>query len=114
MPIIANYSITAGEDASLTLSLAPPANVGGWSVEFVTKRRLDGISGLITLSASSGFQGTSGITTVDSGAGRFKLQFGSAMTSGLDPGVYAMQMMRTDSGSYSVLLQGGFIVLPSV
>lgn len=117
MPIIGTFDLTKGTDADLTIELSPPMNVGGWSVRCVFAKRFDVSSGMLPdrVAASGYGGGQSGITVLDSGAGRFRITAPTPEEmSGRDPGNYALQFERTDSGSRGPLTQGFVLYGPNV
>jgi hypothetical protein len=113
VPVFTNFNLTKGSDGALIIDLTPPVNVGGWGVRFAVTRRFNSTSGLISERlANSGFGGgQSGITVLDSGAGRFMITPPTPEElSGMQAGNYAYQFERTDSGGRGPLTQG-FILL---
>lgn len=112
MPVQVSFSLARYEDGTLTVGLAPPTAVGGWNVQFQVTKFFGGVSGLITKSVASGYSVVSGVTVVNSGKGVFSVKIGTQDTSGLDPGTYAMQFQRLDSGFRTVLSEGFFLLTP--
>lgn len=115
MPEYKDFSLGALENGALIMSVEPPTGVGGLAIQFTQGRRfpfavLSGavVSGLITKSCASGYGGgASGITVTDSGQGRISVALGPLDVSGsLEPGCYAYQIERLDSGSRTVYLCG--------
>lgn len=106
--------LLAYSDGVLTIGLQPPTAIGGFSLEAKVTKRFRGESGLITKYCSSGnAAGASGITVVNSGQGIFNVSIRESNTSGIDPGTYALQVKRTDSGLATVLVQGWVVLLPN-
>ena len=112
MPVIGDFSIIKLEDGILYVELAPPVAIGGMALSCQVTRRFGGTSGLIQKSVSSGFNGASGISVINSGQGMLSVAIRSQDTSGLDYGNYAFSILRTDSGSRTVLTEGFFVVEP--
>lgn len=110
MPIIADYTIVRGEDGAINLDMTPPTAIGGWDVRFYCTKRFGGVSGLITKSVASGYNGASGITVTNSGQGQMRINLNSADTSGLDIGNYSYKVERLNSGFVSCLSQGYMLV----
>ncbi len=112
--VFTGFDLVAYADGILTIQLSPATAVGGWAAEFTVSKRFDGISGYIRKTVASGYGGgQSGITILDSGAGRFNIRIWGPDGSGLmDPGTYAMQFTRTDSGLNTPLAKGWFLRLP--
>lgn len=108
MPIIANIPIHVGEDGTVTVTMTPPVAIGGWQVRAqITKRFGSNTnSGIITAFVSSGLNNQSGINVTNSGAGIFQFKIPGVSTSGLDPGNYACEVRRLDSGRNTLLEQG--------
>lgn len=107
-----DFSLARFEDGVLVVNMQPPQAVGGWQLEFTLSHRPGGESGLAVKSAASGYGGgQSGITILDSGAGRFSVAITSRDTSGLAPKNYSTRTERLDSGSRTVLAQGTLTLL---
>ena len=113
MAIQADFSLPKWCDGNLTITIAPPAPIGGWSLELQVTKRLGSSSGLITKSMSSGYYNVSGMNITNSGGGIFQAKFFKQDTSGLDFGNYAYTVQRTDSGLGSQVAFGSFIILPN-
>lgn len=113
MPIIVDVPSIQYDDGQLTISLAPPAPVGGRAVRFTVLKRFGGISGLVTKYAASGYNNVSGINVTNSGAGVLSIALNSADLSGQDPGAYAFVVELTDTprtevnAGYLLYLPGG-------
>lgn len=114
MPVVIDFTIGQGEDANITIAMAPPQAIGGWSIAFDTYLRFGGSSGLIHKTCASGFNGVSGITVLNSGVGIFRVAIRAADISGWESRNYAYQATRTNSGSVSILTQGFLSLLPGV
>lgn len=112
MPVHLDFGFSRFEDGALIIELAPPVAVGGWPVEFVVEKRQGSASALRILSAASGFNGTSGVTVVNSGQGVFRVAYQSIYTSGTDFGNYAFSLSRLSSGARTKLTTGFFTVNP--
>ena len=112
--VFTEFSLVEFSDGILTVALSPPTAVGGWSMAFTVTNRFQGVSGLIQKTLASGYgAGQSGITVVDSGQGRFNIRiWGSDGSGQMDPGTYAMQFNRTDSGMVTPIAKGWFLRLP--
>ncbi len=94
MPVIIDFVIDQGDDESIVLDLVPPTPIGGIGYTFQVGKRFGWASGLITKSVASGFDGASGITILDSGAGRMRIDIDPIDTSGFQFGNYAYQIWR--------------------
>ncbi len=114
MPILADFSLSRLEDATLTVSMAPPTPIGGWMLRFWMQNRFGGISGFAQAYVSSGYNGQSGINVINSGQGVFSVTIPSMATSGLDYKNYAYAIERLDSGFRTVISEGYVLLLPSV
>lgn len=102
-----NFRLIKYEDGLIIIPMRPAVPVGGWSAAFrVTRRFGDGLTPLVLKSTASGHDGVSGVTVMDSGLGKFGVTFTPADRSGLEPGNYAFQFERMDSGFRTVLTQG--------
>lgn len=111
MAIEIDFRLGRTEDGVVQVSMTPPVAIGGWAMEAVFTNRFGGESGLITKRTASGYgAGGSGLQTVNSGLGIFNLTINSADTSGLNPGNYAYEVKRTDSGNVAVLTKGYMIL----
>lgn len=109
---IVDFSVVRGIDFTITVPLAPPVAIGGWSIEMTVQKRFGGLSGLINKYVSSGMNNQSGINITNSGLGIFNVNFNACDTSGLDFGTYVYEANRLDSGSAAVLAEGALIILP--
>lgn len=113
MAVVVDFAMTQLEDFPLNVEVAPPTPVGGWKVRFQVLKRAGGSSGLVVLSTASGYgAGQSGIAVTNSGDGQFQVLIPAGMTSGLDPGLYFHDFVRLDSGSRTVIAEGGMLLLP--
>jgi len=113
MPVIADFGEFAQyEDGLINVSLAPPTNISGWSLQFQVGKRFGWTSGLITRSCASGFNNVSGINVVNGAQGQFKISLQSVDTSGMNFGAYAGYCQRLDSGFHTNLVEGYLIVVP--
>ena len=114
MPVLVDYQVVQFQDGSLTVTLTPPTAIGGQDIRFViTKRFGPDCSGLVTKSMASGYgNGASGITVLDSGAGKIRIDLWSRDTSGLDPGNYVCNLERLDSGSRTSLTKATLTLMP--
>jgi hypothetical protein len=97
---------------TLTVGVTPPVPIGDWDIRFQVTKRFGGASGLIQKYYSSGYNGASGITIVDSGAGIFNIGLKSVDTSGLMWGNYAYTAERRNSGVEGTISLGTLILLP--
>lgn len=105
MPVLVDFVLYTAEDGTLGVAMSPPTPVGGWTLQFTMTRRLGGTP-IITKSVASGFNGASGITVVNSGAGQFNVALHPADVSGVDPGAYWYQVQRLDSGFATCVSEG--------
>ena len=112
MPVYTEVTVTRYDDGVLTIGLAPPTAIGGWDISFEVEKRFGGTSGLIVKSIASGYNGQSGITITNSGAGIFTVSITSPNVSGLDYGAYAYQACRLDSGFITTLAEGYINLIP--
>lgn len=92
-------------DGILTVELAPPQSIVGWSLKFEMSKRLGGTS-IVQKYAASGFNNVSGINVVNASQGIMNIQLRKSEVSGLDPGAYSFKVTRTDSGSATELVEG--------
>lgn len=110
MSIKADFNLCISEDATLTIEMAPPTPIGAWAIHFQCTVRPGGTSGLIDAYVASGYNGASGITILNSGAGIFNVFIPGASTSGFDEGDYYYQARRTTSGQNTVLSEGYMVL----
>lgn len=94
-------------DRSLTVTLATSTNVSAWAVQFTVRKRSGDATALITKTLGSG------ITTITPSTGSWLVSLLSADLD-LDPGIYFWDFWRIDSGSYTRLAYGRFLVQPQV
>ncbi len=106
MVVQMDYLWSQGDAGTLVIDMVPPTPVGGETFQFNLQHRFGGLSGWAFKYVSSGFNGQSGISIVDSGAGRFQIQLNAVDTSGLAYGAYAYRYQRTDSGAQTSLTEG--------
>lgn len=108
MPVDVDFQLNLPEAGTLAFSLLEPTPVGGWSIQFTLWRRfgMPQSSGLVTKSVASGFNNVSGINITNSGTGALNVSFFPGEVSGLNPGAYAYQIARTDSGFQTELSKG--------
>lgn len=111
MPVQTDFSLGSFEDGSLTVGLAPAANISGWSLQFSLWKRQQSVSGsvsgLITKSAASGFNNVSGINVTNGPEGRFVVSLGRFdVSGGLATGAYYYKVERRDSGNATVISEG--------
>ncbi len=112
MAVLSNFSLGRYEDGVLTIGLTPEVPIGGWSIEFTVTKRFGGVTDLVTRSMAPGFQGVSGMTTVNSGQGVMSIQIHSTDMSGQEYGNYAFLTKRLDSGSMTNLTEGFLTLTP--
>lgn len=112
MAVLTDFAFIKFEDGVLTISMSPPVAIGGWEIQFKTTKRFGGVNNLITKSVSSGYNGQSGITVTNSGAGIFNVALGTQDTSGLEYGNYAAVTQRLNSGSMTTLTEGFLLLMP--
>jgi hypothetical protein len=108
MASTANLSFYKGEDVVLTVTMAPPTSISGWTLQFTLRKQHGDATALITKTSGAG------ITVTDSTNGIFKVTLASADTSALDLRAYVYDIQRTDSGSRTVLTIGNLTLLPEV
>jgi hypothetical protein len=106
MVVQMDYLWSQGDAGTLVIDMVPPTPVGGESFQFNFSHRFGGLSGWAFKYVSSGYNGQSGISIVDSGAGRFQVQITPTDTSGLAFGAYSFSFKRTDSGAQTNLAEG--------
>ena len=106
MPTIIDFTLGRSEKGTLVATTNPPTPIGGWSLAFQMTKRQGGTTAIISKSMASGYYGVSGMSVVDSGAGTYNVQFFPAEVSGKDPGAYAYNVSRTDSGYQTTLVFG--------
>ena len=107
-----DFSLERFDDGTLNLDMVPPVNLGGADIRFHLWRRRPNVSGFVSgivlKSCASGYgNGVSGITVVDSGAGRISIAlYGADMSGTFDQGLYAFNIVRFVSGQVSVMVEG--------
>ncbi len=106
MPIITDYSLAISERGVLTIEMTPPTPIGGWSLDFYLMKRFGSQAYLIQNSVASGFNGASGITITNSGAGIMNIVNQAIFMSGQQPGYYAWVLQRTNSGHQTEVAKG--------
>lgn len=106
MPIVTDYSLARSETGTLTVSMIPPTPIGGWTLEYRLTKRFGSSDYIILGSVTSGYNGVSGITVVNSGNGIVNITNQPAFVSGKTPGNYAWQLVRTDSGMATEIAKG--------
>lgn len=108
MSVQGDFGIIRYEDGIITVNLTPPVAITGWSIVWTCQKRFGNTPDPVAVrSASSGFNGVSGITVTNAGQGVFTIQLPTqAEMSGRDFGNYANSAIRTDSGYRTVLSQG--------
>jgi|SRR5215472_3530976 len=110
MTIQANFESYVGEDVSLPVTVysdsaeTTPANITGWSVQFVVHQV--GGSALITQTTSNG-----GITLTTPLSGLLTVSIPAALTTNMAAGTYCFRVERTDSGADAVLTTGTWFLL---
>jgi len=105
MPVTSDFRLDLSSDGVVTLQLAPPNAIGGWSLQFILSKAFGGTA-QVTKSMASGYYNVSGMNIVNSGQGILSITFHPAEVSGLDQGNYAYQISRLDSGYQSDLADG--------
>ena len=118
MAVSVDFSLGRQEDGLLTVNMNPPTAIGGWNIVATIQERFGGISGKIVKSVASGFSASSGndrsgISVLDSGQGRFRIQLNASETSGWDFKNYVFTVERRDSGSRTILSQGHLLLNPN-
>lgn len=111
MAVQCDFNFARQEDGVLTVSMRPPTSVAGWTIEFNLMKRFGG-EAILTKSAASGYNGTSGISIVNLNQGIFNVQIDSIDTSGLAWNNYAYQTLRTNPGSRTELTEGFMVLTP--
>ncbi len=106
MPDYIDFGVIRYSDGLLVLGLTPPVPVGGQSIQFTITRRPGGTTPLVTKSVASGYNGASGVTVTASGIGVLRIALNAPETSGWEPGNYAYQIRRLDSGFITTLTEG--------
>lgn len=107
-----DFVLDRWDDGSVNLDMAPPANLGGVDLRFHMWRRKPNVSGfvsgLILKSCHSGYgNGVSGITVLDSGAGRISIAvYGADLSGTFTQGIYAYNVVRFLSGQFATLVEG--------
>lgn len=108
------------EDGTLTMALAAPTGIGGWTILYEQSLRENGVP-FITKSCASGFgNGVSGITVANSGQGIINVAlYGTDMaaaaapvSSGNQDLSYYYRIRRADSGFATTLTEGFRIASP--
>lgn len=111
MSVIADFSITRFDDGVLSVSLAPPAPISAWNIQFEVARRFGG-DAFYKQYYASGYNAVSGISITNSGQGVFNVPFFGSRMSGMDCGNYAYKITRTGSGVVTTLSEGYIIWTP--
>ena len=107
-----DFALERFDDGTLNLDMVPPANLGGVDIRYHMWRRRSTasgfVSGLVLKRCNSGYgDGVSGITVVDSGAGRISVAlFGTDISGSFDQGLFFYNIVRFVSGQVSVLVEG--------
>lgn len=110
MPIYSDFYLSKLEDGIVTIAMSPAVPIGGWNINFNLTKRENSSNVLIKKTVASGYSVVSGITIQDSGQGIFSVRMNSNDTSGFDPGNYAYEIVRMDSGFRSILCKGYLIM----
>lgn len=107
MSVQVDFTLSRVEVGTLDIPLEPPTAVGGWTIEYQMWRRQGATGTPLSLkSIASGYDAVSGITMINSGQGMFRVSLAPADVSGMSPGNYYYQIIRTDSGQQTLLTQG--------
>jgi len=106
MAVITDYSLALSEKGVLTIEMIPPTAIGGWSLDFYLTKRFGSQTYLIHNSVASGYNGASGITIVNSGAGIMNIVNLAINMSGQQPGNFAWSLQRTNSGFQTEVAKG--------
>ena len=104
----ADAAFHQGEDLTLTATMAPAANITGWTLTFSIKKQYGDAAALLTKTVGAG------ITIIDAANGVFQIALASADTAALETRQYVFDIQRTNSGSRTVLTIGNITVLPQV
>jgi hypothetical protein len=107
------YYLSQFSDGMLTIGMAPPQPIGGWSIRLEVLNAFGGMSGLIQKYCASGYNGVSGITVVNSGEGIMQVQFNSPDTSGMNYGNYPIVVEALQSGGRTPICEGYFTLGPA-
>ena len=110
--VLVDFQHVRMDDGILTVSMAPPVAVDGWSIRFEVFKHFGGVSGMMLKSYASGYNGVSGITITNSGQGVFNVRLNQVDTSGLEYGNYACQITRMNSGARTVIDEGFITITP--
>ena len=110
MSTIGDWTVAAGEDATITFPIQPATNILGWDIGMFVNSRLGGSNLLIQKYLASGYVNTSGIDIISITQGVIKIKINSQDTSNLDPGNYGYQVKRLNSGFVTVLAEGHLIL----
>jgi len=106
------FSFGRYSDGVLVINLVPDTNIINWSIEATLSKRFGSDTPIYQASVSSGHDFYSGITRINDEFGKFSVTIPSIAISGLDPGNYAFNVERTDSGSRQLLVNGYMTLLP--
>lgn len=105
MAVLIDYSLARFEDGTLIVELHPPQNITGWDIRYQMTKR-EGGTAIVSKSAASGFNNTSGISVLDAAAGVMQVSLFHGEVSGLDQGNYFYLVSRQNSGSFTEISKG--------
>lgn len=108
-PVYFDWYVRRGDDGFLKIATRPSVAIGGWSVHLTIAERFGGAV-IADLYLASGFNATSGISMVSSGAGVFQAHLSPVQTSGWDEGAYACLIERTDTTN-NLEIANGYLLL---
>lgn len=110
MTVQADFELESFADCNVTIALAPPSPISGWTIRF-DAYKYPGGSPVVSKFLASGFVNTSGISLVDGSQGSFQVSLLVSDFSGQVVGNYYYQARRTDTGS-NVGISAGYIIMP--
>lgn len=105
MAVQSDFAVYAFEDGLLNINMTPPTVIGGWNITYTMTKRQGG-DALDFKCVASGFNGSSGITILNSGQGAMRVTLIPSTVSGLDPGAYYFRMERTGTGVATLIADG--------
>ncbi len=106
MPSYSDFHLDKLENGNLTIGLASPTNISGWTLELALMKRFGSDNPVATKFCASGFDGVSGITVLDGNTGIVRCKIDSIDTSGLNYRPIAYSLTRLDSGFRTDIAQG--------
>lgn len=100
-----SFSVYAGEDFTIPVTLEIRQSVAGWEMLFEAV-------GSLSLRKIIKTTGAGGVETIDVAAGVFVVRLDAADTAGLDPQTYWWTFRRTDVAGNRVYASGSMYLLP--